>query len=114
MEARLKIKNTAISAATIVAPVGVFNNMDNIIPAAAQITEIIAEQMVTLLKLLKRRIAESAGKIISAETSSEPTRFMASTIMTAVIIAIIKLYASELIPVAFEKLSSNVTLNILL
>ncbi len=114
IEARLNMKNTAKFATTIVAPVGVDNNTERIIPAAAQITEIIAEQIVTLLKLLKIRIAESAGKIISADTSSEPTRFMARTIIIAVMIAIIKLYPSELIPVALEKLSSKVTLNILL
>lgn len=114
IEARLNMKNTAKFATTIVAPVGVDNNTERIIPAAAQITEIIDEQIVTLLKLLKIRIAESAGKIISADTSSEPTRFMARTIIIAVMIAIIKLYLSELIPVALEKLSSKVTLNILL
>ena len=90
-EARLNIKNTEKFAATIVAPVGVDNNTERIIPEAAQITEMLAEQIVTLLKLLKIRIAESAGKIISAETSSDPTRFIASTIMIAVIIAIIRL-----------------------
>ena len=103
-----------MSAQTIVAPTGVEAIMDMIIPEPAQITEMTAEQMITLRKLLNRRIAESAGKIMSAEMSSEPTRFIASTMISAVIIAMRRLYPSELIPVAFEKVSSKVTLNILL
>ena len=67
--------------ATIVDPTGVPAIMDIIIPLKAQITEIIAEQMVTLLKELKRRMADSAGKIIRAEISREPTSLMDSTIM---------------------------------
>ena len=54
-------------------------------------TEIHAEQIVTERKLLNTRIAESAGKITSAEISSEPTRFMAMTMMTAMITAMIRL-----------------------
>ena len=50
-------------------------------------TAIIAELITTLLNVLKMRIAERAGKIISAETRSAPTMFIASTITTAVIIA---------------------------
>ena len=44
--------------------------------------ESIAEQTVTLRKLLKTRIAERAGKITSAEISKDPTRFIANTIIT--------------------------------
>ena len=47
--------------------------------------------MVTLLKLWNSRIAESAGKMTSAEMSSDPTKFMASTMMTATVIAISRL-----------------------
>ena len=57
---------------------------------------------------------DRAGNIIKADISSEPTRFIASTIITAVITAISRLYLSAFIPLAFAKLSSNVTANILL
>lgn len=51
----------------------------------------MAEHIVTLLKLLNSRMADSAGKITSAEIRSEPTRFMARTMMTAIMIAISRL-----------------------
>ena len=73
-----------------------------------------AENTVTDLKLLKSLMAESAGKMIRAEISSEPTRFMASTMITAMTTAIRKLYAFALTPDALEKFSSKVTANILL
>ena len=59
-------------------------------------------------------IADSAGKITSAEISREPTKFIASTIITAVITAISRLYVPVLTPVARAKPSSKVTANILL
>ena len=65
--------------------------MERIIPDNAQITEIIAEQMITLRKLLNTRIAESAGKIINADINREPTKFIAKTIIKAVITAIRRL-----------------------
>ena len=52
-------------------------------PIREQKTERTAAQIVTPRKLLKIRIADSAGKITSAEISRDPTRFMASTMMTA-------------------------------
>ena len=60
-------------------------------PSTAHITDRIAEKIVTERKFLKIRMAESAGKITRAEISSEPTRFMAKTMMTAMITAINKL-----------------------
>lgn len=105
---------TIASAATMVDPTGVPASMDIIIPESAHITDKTAEHIVTLLKLLKSFIADSAGKITSADMSSEPTRFMASTIITAVITAMIRLYAPAFVPVAFAKFSSNVTVKILL
>lgn len=84
-------RKAARSAVTIVAPTGVEKIIDRIIPKAAHITEMTAEHIVTLLKLLKILIAERAGKIISAEISREPTRFIAITIIIAVITAIIRL-----------------------
>ena len=86
-----EIINITISIATIVEPTGVDARIDTSMPAAAQTTDITAEQRMTALKLLNSRMAESAGKIISAEMSSEPTRFIASTMTIAVIIAIRRL-----------------------
>ena len=59
-------------------------------------------------------IADKAGKITRAEISSDPTRFIASTIITAIITAIKRLYLLVLVPVADAKFSSKVTANILL
>ena len=61
------------------------------IPIAAQVTDNTAAHIVTLRKFLKIHIAETAGKMTSAEIKREPTRFIASTITTAMIIANIKL-----------------------
>ena len=68
--------------------------METIMPIPAQNTEIIAEQMTTLRKLLKILIADNAGKIINAEINKEPTKFIANTMTNAVITAISKLYLS--------------------
>ena len=80
-----------IWVATIVEPTGVPDKIEVRIPISAQHTERMAEHMVTARKFLKRRIAESAGKMSNAEMRREPTRFIASTMMTAVITAISKL-----------------------
>ena len=85
------IKNTIISATTIVEPTGVENSMETTIPTNEQHTEIMAEYITTPLKFLITLIAESAGKITNAEIKREPTKFIAKTIITAVIIAISKL-----------------------
>ncbi len=87
----LQIINPKMSIATIVEPTGVPDKIAMINPLAVQNTEIKAEQRVTLLKLLKILMAERAGKITKAEISREPTRFMAKTIIIAVMIAIIML-----------------------
>lgn len=101
-----------MSAVTIVEPTGVEFSIETTMPTNAHITEITAEHITTLLKLLKSLIEESAGNIISADISSEPTRFIASTIIVAVIIAMSRLYPSDFTPLAFAKFSSNVTENI--
>ena len=79
----------------MVEPTGVPTSIEIKIPAAAQMRDIITEQIITLLKLLKTRIAERAGKIISADMRSEPTKFIAMTIMTAMTTAMRRLYISE-------------------
>ena len=103
-----------MSAATIVLPTGVLARIEITRPVIAQRTEIIAEQTVTDLKLLNTRIAERAGKITRAEMSREPTRFIASTIITAMIMAITRLYTGTCVPIACAKASSKVTAKILL
>lgn len=80
-----------ISMATIVEPTGVLIRIEIIIPSAAHKTENTAEQIITDLKFLNTLIAESAGKITSADIRSEPTRFIARTIITAITTAIRKL-----------------------
>ena len=77
--------------ATIVEPTGVPDNNEIRRPATAQITETEALQIVTDLNVLKSRIAESDGNITRALIRREPTRFMASTIITAIIMAITRL-----------------------
>ena len=98
----------------MVEPTGVPASMDTRIPKKAHMTERTAAQIVTVLKLRSRRIADSAGKITNADMSSEPTRFIASTIITAITMDISRLYRSAFVPIAFEKLSSKVTAKILL
>ena len=87
----VNIKNAARSAATIVLPTGVPARMEIKRPATEQITEIAAEQIVTDLKLLKILMALRAGKITKAEIKREPTRFIARTIIIAIMIAITRL-----------------------
>ena len=57
-------------------------------PVRVQKTEIAAAPIITEKKLLKTLIAVNAGKMMSAETRSAPTRFIARTITTAVTTAI--------------------------
>ena len=83
--------NAATSTVTMVAPVGVLARMEMSIPIREQHTEKMAEQMVTDKKLLKIRMADSAGKMIKAEIKREPTKFIASTMMTAMITAMQRL-----------------------
>ena len=97
----------------MVAPTGVAAKMETRIPTTAQNTAITAEDKITDKKLLNIRMEETAGKIINADISREPTSFIASTIIVAVITAIKRLYLSALVPVAFAKVSSKVTAKIL-
>ena len=103
-----------MSTATIVEPTGVPARMEIRIPAVALSTDITAALIVTERKDLKSRIADSAGPITSADINSYPTRFIASTMITAITTAISRLYALALVPVALAKFSSNVTAKILL
>ncbi len=87
----MQTRKAAKSAATIVEPTGVPAKIEIKSPEIEQIDESTAEQIVTERKLLKILIAERAGKMIKAEIKSEPTRFIASTIITAMMIAITRL-----------------------
>ena len=75
----------------MVGPTGVEKNIATSIPVSAHITEIIADAITVRLKVLTIRIAESAGKMTSADIRSEPTRFIARTIIIAVMTAIKRL-----------------------
>ena len=59
--------NITISTHTTVAPTGVEARMDMRIPDAAHHTEITAEARITPKKLLNKRMADRAGKMINAE-----------------------------------------------
>lgn len=106
--------NEAMFTATIVEPTGVPARIEIKMPTVAQITESTAAHTVTARKLLKMRIAQTAGNTTSAEIKSVPTRFIASTITVATTIARIKLYSRAFMPVATAKSSSKVTEKILL
>ena len=75
----------------MVAPTGEPATTEIKSPARVHTMEKQAEQMVTPRKLLNTRMADKAGKITKAEINSEPTRFMASTTITAITTAISRL-----------------------
>ena len=77
--------------ATMVEPTGVPAKIEITIPVNAHNTDNPAEQIVTDKKLLNILMADKAGKITSAEINNDPTRFIANTIMTAIITAISRL-----------------------
>ena len=106
--------NIKTSTPTIVEPTGVPLTIDISSPAMADTTDIILDAIVTDLKVLNILIADITGNIIKADIRSEPTRFIASTMITAVSTDMIRLYLSAFVPVALAKPSSNVTANILL
>ena len=103
-----------ISTTIIVAPTGVPAKIEAIMPVNEQATEIILEQIITPLKLLNKRIADNAGNITNAETRSEPTKFIATTMTIAIIVENAILNTSVFKPLAFAKFSSNVIAKILL
>ena len=76
----LNIIRAIIFTTTTVAPVGVFNPYEAVIPIRKHTRDKITEQIVTLLNDLQRLIEVRAGKIISAEISSAPIILMLSLI----------------------------------
>ena len=81
-------------------------------PIIKQMSETETEHISTPLNVVHTLIAVIAGNTINAEIISEPIIFMPRTIVTAVSTARSILYTFVFIPVALEKLSSNVTANI--
>lgn len=75
----------------MVEPTGVEKAIDNIIPDKAANTDIILDNITTILKLFTNLIVESAGNITKADINKEPTKFIPKTIIIAIIIAISKL-----------------------
>ena len=106
--------NMKTSTPTIVEPTGVPLTIDISNPIIAETTDIILDAIVTDLKVLNILIAEITGNIIKADIRSEPTRFIASTITIAVIVATSKFITFAFTPVATANVSSKVIENILL
>ena len=103
-----------ISTITIVGPTGVLHIIAAKSPVIALKTEITHANMVTFLKPLQPSIDETAGKIIKTKKKRVPTRFIASTIITAITLARIMFTSFVFVPHAKEKFSSKVIANILL
>ena len=92
----------------MVEPTGVEAAIETRIPVNAQNTEIAHAAIVTARKFLNTDIADTAGKMMSAEMRSVPTRFIASTMVIAITAAIAMLYIRVFIPEARAKSPSNV------
>ena len=92
----------------MLAPVGVESKNEITRPSKKSITAVIAAAIITPLKLLWRRIAISAGKIIRLEISIAPIIRMPRVIVTAVRTDKSALKRPTGMPDAFEKFSSNV------
>ena len=60
-------------------------NIDITIPSTAPSTDNTAAYIITSLKLFMIRMADNAGNTSNAVIRREPTRFIARTIITAVI-----------------------------
>lgn len=88
--------------------------IDTRIPSNAHSTEITTDEMITERKFLNSLIDDKAGNTTRALINREPTKFIATTITAAIVMAINKLYNSTLIPVALANVSSKVIEKILL
>ena len=72
---------------TTLAPVGVLNKYDAIKPTLKQITEMIADEIMTWRKFLKRCILVRHGKIIRLDINNDPSNFIPITTTMEQIIA---------------------------
>ena len=113
-ESNLQITKMKMSMMTIVEPTGVPATIDARIPVIAPNTDMEQEETITFLKLLKSNIAETEGKMIRAEIKREPTRFIASTMITAMTAASMTFKKRVFVPHANAKSSSKVMAKILL
>ena len=68
----LNRRKTAALTKTTLAPAGVEYKKETVIPIKKHATEIIPEEIITRLKLLKIRIDVKAGKIIKLEINIVP------------------------------------------
>ena len=83
----LKIETTKaniILTETIPAPVGILNSKDKIIPTTKQIADIIADIIISPLKLLEIFLAINAGKIIKLDINKVPIIRIPKTTVIAV------------------------------
>ena len=71
-------------AVTMLAPAGVERAKEAVIPAIKQIMESMIAQRITLKKLRKMRIADTAGKTTRLEIIMAPIRRIPMTIVRAV------------------------------
>ena len=110
---KYETRQIARSTATMVGPTGVDASKETRIPKKEPATPKAAEHSTVDRKLRQKRIADRAGKMISAEIKRDPTRFMARTMITAVTTAISKWYREVRMPMARAKSSSKVTAKIL-
>ena len=93
----------------MLAPAGVERKKLAQMPKKKHSNAKIAEQITTLKKLLKIRIALRAGKTNKLEIIIAPIKRIPITIVKAVKTAISALNLSTLMPDAFAKVSSKVT-----
>ena len=77
-------RNAMRFAVTMLAPAGVERAKEAVIPAIKQIMESVIAQRITLKKLRKMRIADSAGKTIRLEIIMAPIRRIPMTMVRAV------------------------------
>ena len=97
---------------TIVAPAGLEIAKLTTMPIKKQHIEIIALEIITLLKLLKTRIELNAGKITRLDIIIAPIRRIPITIVREVRMAMALLKICVLMPVDVEKVSSKVIVKI--
>lgn len=79
-----KNNNIAILTTTTLAPVGVEYKYEIKIPEIKENTETIAENIITILKLLKTFIEITDGNTIKLDIRSAPTSLIPKTIVIAV------------------------------
>ena len=85
LPAKTQIAKTKTLTQTTVAPTGVENKIEAMMPVNAQKIPITPDDITTEKKLLNILSAERTGNTISADIRRDPTSCMLSTITTAMI-----------------------------